>query len=261
MASSSAVSGERLRANRSRSCGSISPFSVASAVVSAAIVFALVTFGHRSVQIESSDPPTIRASAIPFSVRPENPGGQITDFVGYSVNRIISGQKSKEIGETIVIASPLTDLEPDDLSLRDARLSRSRLVGALDSMDGSHNATGSGQIYNLENIEAKILSLSLAASDQERETRMYSSLEVFPGSYFAHLGDFPTRQKAEADWLDLLGSYGGSLQPHSIFIQELQVDDEAVFRLRISGFKDRVDVNEFCERLQAEGNACLPAAA
>ena len=268
MTSPAIVLGGMLNGRRSRRRKFTSPMGIASLIISAGLVLALAATGHKWILVVGSEPPTIEAPEISLSVRPDNPGGQITEFTGYSVNQIISGRKANPVGDTIRLAAPPMELAPEDISPRDSRLGRSGIDATLFAREGLHREPGLALELGGDDqkVELAILSSVLATASSnvdtiERESDVFPNSDHFSGSHVAHIGDFPTRQQAETGWLHLLGSYGSNLRFRSVFVQELRASGAAVFRLRVSGFKNRGEVNDFCEWLQAGGDTCLPAVA
>jgi hypothetical protein len=88
--------------------------NLTGAVVSLALIVGVGVWGYKLLVRDVSGIPIVRAAAGDMRVRPENPGGQLAQHQGLSVNRITAIGSSEERAEELRLAPQPTDLAEED---------------------------------------------------------------------------------------------------------------------------------------------------
>ena len=86
----------------------------AGALASLALVVGIGVWGYGQVKRDVSGVPVVRALEGPMRVAPDQPGGQISDHVGLSVNAVKAGGTAAPVPETLVLAPEEGALAPED---------------------------------------------------------------------------------------------------------------------------------------------------
>lgn len=104
------------------------------AVSSIGLVVGLGYWGYQLSMRDMRGVPVIRALEGPARVQPEDPGGQLADHQGLSVNRMQGGESSDVFANEFVLAPEPIDLDAQDLMLSDPG-GDSDAIGATVSYD------------------------------------------------------------------------------------------------------------------------------
>ncbi len=88
--------------------------NVTGAVVSLALIVGVGVWGYKLLVRDVSGIPIVRAASGDMRVRPENPGGQLAEHQGLSVNKIAAIGSSEERVEELRLAPQPTDLAEED---------------------------------------------------------------------------------------------------------------------------------------------------
>ncbi len=88
--------------------------NLTGAVVSLALIVGVGVWGYKLLVRDVSGIPIVRAAAGDMRVRPENPGGQLAQHQGLSVNTITAIGSSEERAEELRLAPQPTDLAEED---------------------------------------------------------------------------------------------------------------------------------------------------
>lgn len=95
--------------------GSMGKFAnIAGAAVSLALVVGVGVWGYKLLVRDVSDIPIVRATAGDMRVRPEDPGGQLAQNQGLSVNTVASAGASEARVQEVRLAPVPTDLDAED---------------------------------------------------------------------------------------------------------------------------------------------------
>jgi cell division protein FtsN len=82
---------------------------------------------------------------------------------------------------------------------------------------------------------------------------------VTSGAYVLQIGSYKSQAEAEAAWKTYKAKHTALLNGYSDNIQQADLGEKGTwYRLRIGGFSDREVANALCDRLKADGGACIP---
>lgn len=120
--------------------------NLAGAGTSLLLVVGVLVWGYRLAVRDVNGIPVIKAVQGPMRVAPEDPGGQISDNVGLTVNRVEADAKGVPQTDKIVLAPPpgtvgASDLSPEALAKAkaDAKAQMDRLAADAGSQAGQAN--------------------------------------------------------------------------------------------------------------------------
>ncbi|WP_415234172.1 SPOR domain-containing protein [Pseudorhodobacter sp.] len=91
-------------------------FSMAGAVTSVALVLGMGYWGYSLAVRDMTGIPVVRAIEGPMRIAPEEPGGQIADHQGLSVNNIAAEGGISAPADTLVLAPAPINLSEDDMT-------------------------------------------------------------------------------------------------------------------------------------------------
>jgi cell division protein FtsN len=79
------------------------------------------------------------------------------------------------------------------------------------------------------------------------------------GAYVLQIGSYKSQADAEAAWKSYKAKHAGLLSGYSDNIQQADLGEKGTwYRLRIGGFSDKEVATALCDRLKADGGACIP---
>lgn len=79
------------------------------------------------------------------------------------------------------------------------------------------------------------------------------------GAYMLQIGAFKSQAEAETAWRSYKGKHAALLAGYSENIQQVDLGDKGTwYRLKVGGFADREVASALCDRLKADGGACIP---
>jgi cell division protein FtsN len=82
---------------------------------------------------------------------------------------------------------------------------------------------------------------------------------VASGSYVLQIGSYKSQAEAENAWKGYKAKHAALLAGYSDSIQQADLGEKGTwYRLRIGGFSDREVATALCDRLKADGGACIP---
>jgi hypothetical protein len=79
------------------------------------------------------------------------------------------------------------------------------------------------------------------------------------GGYVLQIGAYKSQADADAAWKVYKGKHAALLSAYSSEVQQADLGEKGIwYRLRISGFADKTMATSLCDRLKADGGACIP---
>ena len=79
------------------------------------------------------------------------------------------------------------------------------------------------------------------------------------GAFVLQIGSYKSQAEAENAWKLYKTKHAALLSGYSDNVQQADLGEKGTwYRLRISGFSDREVANALCDRLKADGGACIP---
>jgi cell division protein FtsN len=79
------------------------------------------------------------------------------------------------------------------------------------------------------------------------------------GGYVLQIGAYKSQADADAAWKVYKAKHAALLSAYSDDVQQADLGERGTwYRLRISGFADKDMATSLCDRLKADGGACIP---
>jgi cell division protein FtsN len=78
------------------------------------------------------------------------------------------------------------------------------------------------------------------------------------GAFVLQIGAYKSQADADAAWKNYKAKHAALLSGYSDDIQQADLGEKGTwYRLRVSGFSDREVASALCDRLKADGGACI----
>ena len=88
--------------------------NIAGAAMSVALVVGIGVWGYKLLVRDVTGIPVVRAAAGDMRVKPDNPGGQLAENQGLSVNAVASNGTADQYADRLILAPKPLDLEDED---------------------------------------------------------------------------------------------------------------------------------------------------
>lgn len=272
--------------------GQIINFS--GAIVSLGLIGGLAWWGYDLIVRDVSGVPVVRALEGPMRVAPEEPGGEVAEHVGLSVNAIPAEGIADEPAERIILAPVTNELGADDLpiaeldeivaadaiaanppSVEEAAEAQS---ASIDDLIGAALAEATGTVEGPDGQPMSVIppetpGVSKSLIPLARPTSM-TAIAPLPvaddgvvivepsaiaeGTRLAQLGAFDTITQARDKWASLAQSFPEFMTDKARVIEPAQSGGKQFFRLRAHGFEGLSDARRFCAALMAAEENCIP---
>jgi cell division protein FtsN len=86
-----------------------------------------------------------------------------------------------------------------------------------------------------------------------------SAAPAATGGYALQIGAFKSQAEAEMAWKNYKAKHAALLSGYSDNIQQADLGEKGTwYRLKVGGFADREVASALCDRLKADGGACIP---
>jgi len=80
-----------------------------------------------------------------------------------------------------------------------------------------------------------------------------------PGAYVLQIGSYKSQAEAETAWKTYRAKHAALVSGYSDTVQQADLGEKGTwYRLRIGGFSDKEVATALCDRLKADGGACIP---
>lgn len=245
-------------------------------ILSILIVVVLVVWGFSLNVSDNAEIPVVKAEVKEFRIIPDEPGGQIVNYQGLSVNSV------QEKGSAQIAANEIR-LAPEPINLSE----KNNIVDQLQSSDeqdntqldlseknqsdanniNSNNSDTTLSIYTSVHPVAKnyikLVTPTIIKKIPPREIEVekiekVEKIVLKPGTFFVELGSYRTKDKAKKTWSSL--SKGNSLifKNKEQLIQDVSTNSSKLFKLRVVGFVNVIESRVFCDQLRDWGTTCLP---
>lgn len=126
--------------------------NVAGAFVSVALIAGIAVWGYDLMVRDVSGVPVVRAATTEMRIRPENPGGQLAQHQGLSVNEIAANGQAAGPADQVVLAPPAVALSIEDQPVLPPRAASVELPAPLAPAAVSTVSTGP-QAFDQETTE------------------------------------------------------------------------------------------------------------
>jgi hypothetical protein len=272
--------------------GQIINFS--GAIVSLGLIGGLAWWGYDLIVRDVSGVPVVRALEGPMRVAPEEPGGEVAEHVGLSVNAIPAEGIADEPAERIILAPVTNELGADDLPIAELdEIVAAEAIAAnppsveeaaeaqnasIDDLIGAALAEATGTVEGPDGqpmsvIPPDIPGVSKSLIPLARPTSM-AAIAPLPvaddgvvivepsaiaeGTRLAQLGAFDTITQARDKWASLAQNFPEFMTDKARVIEPAQSGGKQFFRLRAHGFEGLSDARRFCAALMAAEENCIP---
>lgn len=272
--------------------GQIINFS--GAIVSLGLIGGLAWWGYDLIVRDVSGVPVVRALEGPMRVAPEEPGGEVAEHTGLSVNAIPAEGIADEPAERIILAPITTDLGADDLpaaeldevvaaaeiaanppSVEEAAEAQS---ASIDDLIGAALAEATGTVEGPDGAPMAVIAPEIpgVAKSLIPLARPATIAAVAPlpvaddgvvtidpaniaeGTRLAQLGAFDTVAQARDAWASLAQNFPEFMTDKARVIEPAQSGGKQFYRLRAHGFEGLSDARRFCAALVAAEENCIP---
>lgn len=269
-------------------------FNALGAAASLALVVGIGVWSYKTLMRDVSGVPVVRAAEGLARITPADPGGQLADHMGLSVNAVAAEGTARAPADRLVLAPAPIELSvedrapapeqaapapapadaPDgdttlkilaeDLSAAFAPLAP-EAAQQQDASETSPQATGGTQRGLGRSLRPQQRPLALAEVQAVAAVIPDPAevVEVDPdaipvGARLAQLGAFDSAATARREWERLDTRFAEYLDGKSRVIQQASSGGRSFYRLRAMGFADLGDARRFCAMLVAENAECIP---
>jgi hypothetical protein len=253
----------------------------AGALLSIIILITLIIWGFSLNVSDSAEIPVVKAKIKELRVVSEEPGGQIVNYQGFSVNNVQEQGKVQSAATRIILAPEPIKLIEEDINIsiiENSGVTNEPKVSSLNNGDGENKkeiinvldgiSTFSVVIsvipkirnlygtYSLDKIiENNDVDLTPGTKDKIKATNEGS---LKPGTNLVQLGFYSTKQKAQKVWSDLMINNSSVFKNKNRIIQNVNIRGNNSYRLTVVGFSGLGESRDFCLFLRDSLPTCLP---
>lgn len=206
-------------------------------------------------------PPLLRADGGPVKVPPENPGGRKFPHQDAGVyNRIAGdGRAGAEEGEQLLppAEEPLAiegpSIRPEDQRALD------RMAEAIESapLEAPAPAAGFGEAVQAPEVTPTAPASPVVETPSVPQTLSPAAPAASGGNYVVQLAALRDEQSARDTFTRLQSRFPDLLGGLSVDIQRADLGASGIFYRARGGYLDKAAANGLCERLAAQGQACI----
>jgi hypothetical protein len=137
------------------------------AAMSVALVVGIGVWGYKLLVRDVTGIPVVRAAQGDMRVRPKNPGGQLAQNQGLSVNAVASNGTADEMADQVILAPKPLDLEDEDQPILVAMVATAPQAAA--PIKPTPDVTAALQSGNVEDLVAQLTDGMAPMDDAELE--------------------------------------------------------------------------------------------
>lgn len=271
--------------------------ALSASALSIGLFGGLFYWGYALSNLDPHNVPVIRKVAGPARVAPVDPGGDIADYQGLTVNEVQAVGTAGVTSDRVVLAPTTGDLSDEDLAasaLIEAvvKTDTSRVISEGIQTDEANLTFAAGVVENVGFVEGAeadagidpeaILKDAIAKAmetpvpvDMLRPQMRPKSLvtkvayakaeqplkNVEAGTKLIQLGAFDSVEIAKTEWKKLRNEHGDLLGSKQQLVQKASSGGRQFYRLRAVGFQNADASRALCSALIARGTACIPVTA
>ncbi len=264
------------------------------AALSLALILGVSFWGYKLIMRDVSGIPVVRAMEGDMRVLPDNPGGAVALHTGLAVNEVAAMGEAGGLEDRLVLAPRTSGLAQEDLEAQPTSEASTSLgavaqtaviapvapAAEFDEIAALAEQLAAGIILPAPSVDAiaatvpgvarsvrptirpaalRIVAAAPVVAAPAGATEVAVNTEIFPaGTNLVQLGAFPNPTLAGQEWDRLQARFGQLMSDRTRVIQISNQSSGTWYRLRASGFNDRVDARRLCAALQAEGTDCIP---
>ena len=249
-------------------------------LLSILILITLIIWGYNLNVSDSAEVPVVKAKNKELRVVSEEPGGEIVNYQGLSVNNVQEQGIAQSATTRIILAPEPIKLIEEEIKIpiiRNTEVIKKPEVSSLNNGDGemeketitviesiSPFAVVISAIPKIRNsydthsldkiIENNDVDLTTGTKDKISEI---NEVSLKPGTNFVQLGVYSTRQKEEKIWSDLMNSNISVFKNKRQIIQNINIRGDNAYRLVVVGFLGLGESRNFCLFLREFLPTCL----
>jgi hypothetical protein len=241
--------------------------SWAGALLSIVILIILIIWGFSLNVSDNAEIPVVKAKIKDFRVVSEEPGGQIVNYQGLSVNNVQEQGSAQSTAIRIILApEPIKLIEKDvNISIvEDSEPTSESPVPALNNNNVDEENIKE-IISTLEEISSLAVIISIVPTIRKfyRNQSLDKIIEINEvglksGANLVQLGFYSTKQEARKAWSDLMINNSSIFKNKKRIIQNANIGGNSSYRLTVIGFSSLGESRNFCLLFREVLQTCLP---
>ena len=250
-------------------------------ILSISIFVFLIIWGFSLNVSENAEIPVVKAKIKEARIISENPGGQIINYQGLSVNNVQEQGAAQVTAKRILLAPKPVELKEKDLAITEAKkndnlddlgntmINQPKKTIVLKETEEDKQLTDdsnklsalaldrSRKPWAREMLNSKNTEKALEIAEVEIAEVEITEAKIKRGTNLIQLGSYSTRKEAQEAWASFLKRNGTIFKNKKRSIQKFD-SSRYPFRLRASGFTTLDDSRDFCILLRGLIPTCLP---
>ena len=255
-------------------------------ILSISIFVFLIIWGFSLNVSENAEIPVVKAKIKEARIISENPGGQIINYQGLSVNNVQEQGAAQVTAKRILLAPKPVELKEKDLAITEIKkndnlddlgntmINQPKKTIVLKETEEDKQLTDDSnklsalaldrsrkpwarEMLNSKNTEKAMEITEVEIAEVEIAEVEITEAKIKRGTNLVQLGSYSTRKEAQEAWASLLKRNGTIFKNKKRSIQKFD-SSRYPFRLRASGFTTLDDSRDFCILLRGLIPTCLP---
>ena len=255
-------------------------------ILSISIFVFLIIWGFSLNVSENAEIPVVKAKIKEARIISENPGGQIINYQGLSVNNVQEQGAAQVTAKRILLAPKPVELKEKDLAITEIKkndnlddlgntmINQPKKTIVLKETEEDKQLTDDSnklsalaldrsrkpwarEMLNSKNTEKALEIAEVKIAEIEIAEVEITEAKIKRGTNLVQLGSYPTRKEAQEAWASFLKRNGTIFKNKKRSIQKFD-SSRYPFRLRASGFTTLDDSRDFCILLRGLIPTCLP---
>jgi len=255
-------------------------------ILSISIFVFLIIWGFSLNVSENAEIPVVKAKIKEARIISENPGGQIINYQGLSVNNVQEQGAAQVTAKRILLAPKPVELKEKDLAITEIKktdnlddlgntmINQPKKTIVLKETEEDKQLTDDSnklsalaldrsrkpwarEMLNSKNTEKALEIAEVEIAEVETTEVEITEAKIKRGTNLVQLGSYSTRKEAQEAWASLLKRNGTIFKNKKRSIQKFD-SSRYPFRLRASGFTTLNDSRDFCILLRGLIPTCLP---
>ena len=255
-------------------------------ILSISIFAFLIIWGFSLNVSENAEIPVVKAKIKEARIISENPGGQIINYQGLSVNNVQEQGAAQVTAKRILLAPKPVELKEKDLAITEIKktdnlddlgntmINQPKKTIVLKETEEDKQLTDDSnklsalaldrsrkpwarEMLNSKNTEKALEIAEVEIAEVEIAEVEIAEAKIKRGTNLVQLGSYSTRKEAQEAWASFLKRNGTIFKNKKRSIQKFD-SSRYPFRLRASGFTTLDDSRDFCILLRGLIPTCLP---
>ena len=255
-------------------------------ILSILICVFFIIWGFSLNVSENAEIPVVKAKIKEARIISENPGGQIINYQGLSVNNVQEQGAAQVTAKRILLAPKPVELKEKDLAIAEIKktdnlddlgntmINQPKKTIVLKETEEDKQLTDDSnklsalaldrsrkpwarEMLNSKNTETVLEIAEVEIAEVEITEAKITEAKIKRGTNLVQLGSYSTRKEAQEAWASLLKRNGTIFKNKKRSIQKFD-SSRYPFRLRASGFTTLDDSRDFCILLRGLIPTCLP---